>query len=347
VPKSSEIMKEKTGTVVGIQYLRAFAAMSVVWFHALRASPEILQRLNDSYFAGTGVPLFFVISGFIMVMTTAKGMSPSKFMELRIIRVVPLYWLWTLFLVALTLIAPHMLKRVHPTPIMVVKSLLFIPYVSPDFDGMVAPVLLQGWTLNYEMFFYALFALSLCLTRFRLEVMTGALLLLVGIGYAFGPFHWALPSVYTSGLLLDFVAGMWIARGWLSGYKVPLWTSALMMPAGLWMLGLPSYWIAIGAAVLVIGCLRITTRVVGLLALGDASYSIYLVHPFILSAFERLWRHHFGDLGTLFPFLICGCAACAVGGWLCYRLIERPMTAALRRFRAGKSGQMRPASSPV
>src|SRR4030081_3263261 len=113
-----------------------------------------------------------------MVMTTAKGMSPSKFMELRIIRVVPLYWLWTLFLVALTLMAPHMLKRVHPTPIMVVKSLLFI---------MVAPVLLQGWTLNYEMFFYALFALSLCLTRFRLEVMTGALLLLVGIGYAFGP----------------------------------------------------------------------------------------------------------------------------------------------------------------
>ena len=116
MPKSSEIMKEKTGTVVGIQYLRAFAAMSVVWFHALRASPEILQRLNDSYFAGTGVPLFFVISGFIMVMTTAKGMSPSKFMELRIIRVVPLYWLWTLFLVALTLIAPHMLKRCHPHP---------------------------------------------------------------------------------------------------------------------------------------------------------------------------------------------------------------------------------------
>jgi exopolysaccharide production protein ExoZ len=340
-------MKEKIGTVVGIQYLRAFAAMSVVWFHALRASPEILQRLNDSYFAGTGVPLFFVISGFIMVVTTTKGMSASKFMELRIIRVVPLYWLWTLFLVALTLIAPHLLKRVHPTSIMVIKSLLFIPYASPDFDGMVAPVLLQGWTLNYEMFFYVLFALSLCLSRFRLAAMTGALLVLVSVGYTFGPFQGALPSVYTSGLLLDFVAGMWIARGWLNGYKVPIWTSALMVPAGLWMLGLPSYWIAIGAALLVIGCLRITIRIGGLLALGDASYSIYLVHPFILSAVERLWRHHFGDLGSLFPFLVCGCAACAAGGWLSYRLIEKPMTAALRSLRARKSGELRPASSHI
>ena len=40
------------------------------------------------------------------------------------------------------------------------RSFLFYPYLRPD--GLVSPVHALGWTLNYEMFFYVLFAVASC-----------------------------------------------------------------------------------------------------------------------------------------------------------------------------------------
>ena len=82
--------------ILPIQYLRGIAAILVVWFHATIQVDGVSTYFSSS-FGASGVDLFFVISGFIMVVTTAgKDVTPQRFFVLRIIRVVPLYWLATL-----------------------------------------------------------------------------------------------------------------------------------------------------------------------------------------------------------------------------------------------------------
>src|SRR3712207_3507791 len=65
----------------------------------------------DSGWGATGVDIFFVISGFIMWVTSARrrGLTGAQFMKNRIVRIVPLYWMISLFVVAVALIAPHLL----------------------------------------------------------------------------------------------------------------------------------------------------------------------------------------------------------------------------------------------
>src|SRR4029077_17035692 len=94
-----------------VQYLRGIAAMMVVWHHALGqiALSRLLTELPP--FGGYGVDLFFVISGFIMVVTTwDKPIGPLEFMRHRIRRIVPLYWLVTLLMVLAAIAAPFMFK---------------------------------------------------------------------------------------------------------------------------------------------------------------------------------------------------------------------------------------------
>jgi len=92
-----------------IQYLRALAALMVVWVHSLYMIPGVAEEFNAPNFGGAGVDLFFVISGFIMVVTTAeKDVTPMEFFCRRIVRVVPLYWLATLAMIAGAAISPNM-----------------------------------------------------------------------------------------------------------------------------------------------------------------------------------------------------------------------------------------------
>ena len=111
-----------------IQYLRALAALSVVWGHSLYSIQGVAQQLGAPWFGASGVDLFFVISGFIMVVTTDRAdVTPLRFLALRIVRVVPLYWLATLAWIACTALAE---STAYP-PGAIIKSLLFVPYLSP------------------------------------------------------------------------------------------------------------------------------------------------------------------------------------------------------------------------
>jgi exopolysaccharide production protein ExoZ len=324
-----------------IQYLRALAALSVVWLHARYIIPSIADQLGAPYYGGSGVDLFFVISGFIMVVNTSRnGVAPQKFFLLRVIRVVPLYWLATLAAIAC---AAFEHSHVYP-PVAIVRSLLFIPYAPPTAPHDVWPIVQNGWTLNYEMFFYALFALSLAAPRgVRLPALAATLGSLVVIGKVFGPFAAPLASFYVSPWLLEFVAGMLLAHGWLRHVsRDSLPESLFLIAFGLYCLGAAHSLVIVmgGAFVMIAGCLN--TRISALenrplLELGNASYSIYLSHQFVLEALAWGWIRVFPRItwGLSVLFMALALIACALAGYLCYRFIENPLTTRLRKLLKG------------
>ena len=316
--------------------------MMVVWGHSVFIIPGVAERLGVPYFGASGVDLFFVISGFIMVVTTSRTeFTPQKFFLLRIIRVVPLYWLATLAWIACKAFQ-HSFQGLYPAAI--AQSLLFIPYSPPEVPRGVWPILQNGWTLNYEMFFYALFALSLAApARVRLAALSVMLVSLVAIGKVFGPFAHPLASTYSSPYLLEFVAGIILAQGWLrGGSRDSLPQSLFLIVFGFYCLGsLSSRLTVLGGAFLVVaGCLNHKICAIQnrpLLALGNASYSIYLAHQFVLEALAWSWMRMFPLVtwtSSVF-FTSLALVLCALAGYLCYRFIERPLTSRLRRLVTG------------
>ena len=301
-------------TLTSIQYLRALAALAVAAFHTGWTHTDIGQA---------GVDLFFVISGFIMMHVSGREPSPGAFLRARAIRIVPLYWLATLLaaILAGTTDAGHLLA-----------SLLFLPHAGPDGRGW--PVLVQGWTLNYEAFFYVAFALSLLLrAHVRLLAMTAGLGVLALAGLVLHPTD-AILSTYTSPLLLEFLVGAWLCclyqagrllRGSAAAVTLAIGVAALLLQirapypeswrALAW--GLPTALVLGGALGMEMG--RWMPNVLSLCKLGDASYALYLMHILVLERVQPWVKPLATPLALSLAVLACVCV-----GWVTHRFVEQP-----------------------
>lgn len=269
-----------------VQILRGVAAFGVLLYHATRwVSP-----LPSIGIGAAGVDLFFVISGFIMVyasepMFGQRG-AARHFLVRRLIRIVPLYW----GLTALVVLR-------HGFPPNLLGSYLFIPLNR-------GPIITVGWTLNYEMMFYGLFASLLFLQRRTAVIVLSIILVtLVTMPLIFGlalPMPW---KDWSGPLLLEFVFGMLVGLTFCEGWRlrpaiswvivfgaVALITAtqynALVDGAQIYGLARPLTW-GVGAACIVAGIvLTDTRRKLSWLSnpavkLGDASYALYLCHPLV------------------------------------------------------------------
>ncbi len=332
--------------IVSLQYLRAVAALLVVAFHA----SDKLGRMagaegTASFTVGlAGVDIFFVVSGFIMLATTqGKDVSPADFARKRFERIVPLYWLLTLLVVAIVLARPGLLSTAAFDGAHFAASLLFIPWQHPVLDAHM-PLLVPGWTLNYEMAFYALFAASLLLpARMRVPGLVGALSLAAFAGL-FVPAG-TIAAFYTDPIILEFAAGLVLASVWRRG--LPMSRTAALCLAGLGFLGLylgsgtdlpRIVWAGIPAMMIVAGVVhadgRREQRPMRLpMLLGDASYSIYLSHVIVLPVLAKAWTSlGLGVAGLQGPaFLALALAASALAGAALYGAVERPL---MRHFAA-------------
>lgn len=151
----------KPRPIRSIQYLRAAAALMIVFYHLglplSRAGhdgpwPEGLAR---------GVDLFFVISGFIMVVATQDSrVGPRLFLLRRFLRIAPLYFSMTAVLLLVAVINPALVQSFRFEWPHVLASFAFWPMTNPA-TGETTPVLIPGWTLQYEMFFCLLFAIAM------------------------------------------------------------------------------------------------------------------------------------------------------------------------------------------
>jgi exopolysaccharide production protein ExoZ len=272
-----------------------------------------------------GVDIFFVISGFVMVYVS-RDRTPLAFWRDRIRRIVPLYWFYTLLMALLALVVPGLLRTAEFDAEHLAQSLLFIPAYHPTKEWAVWPVLVQGWTLNYEMFFYAVFGALLTLRRL-VPALAVAFVALVAAGAILNP-QGAVASVYTNPLLLEFLAGALIGRAYLAGLlpgRAGGW-ACLGLALVIFALPLPRIigW-GVPAALIVIAAVTLETGRANphLRLLGDASYSIYLSHTFTLGVIGAAWigGSAVGDIASV-GF---GIAASVVVGVLSFRLVETPL----------------------
>ena len=330
------------------QALRALAALLVVFVHIELLARPLGLTDADLIFGNVGVDLFFVLSGFVIVHSVMKrDQSAAEFARNRIIRVVPLYWVLTLGLFAVALAAPTLLNSTQADWGDLMKSLAFIPYRKAN--GLIHPVLFVGWTLNYEMFFYLIFAAALALAggtaRRAAPLASAALLLFVGA------VQWAQPDslvlrFFGDTIVLEFLLGMWIALLTRRGIGIaPPIAAAMLVVAGGWLIVSMAVvpegprWIfgGIPAAIVLIAALALEGRGHALnnpkvQLLGGASYALYLSHPFVLQAIGKFVAP-FNNASIAAPAILFAIVVAQIVGVAIHLWLEKPMVEALRRCR--------------
>lgn len=324
-------MAVKKQELLTIQYLRGIASLFILGYHlTLRYGGTIAV-------GGFRTDLFFVISGFIMwVITVDRTIDPGTFMLRRVIRLVPNYWLATMATALLILVKPNFTYGHELDPSRFVGSLFFLPTLSHD---RILPVVLQGWTLVYEMMFYVLIAASLLVAqRYRPLFLAAALGALVIIHALLPEAHFL--SLTNPNILLEFLAGVLLGVVWKKSSLGIGWALLFLVagPIGFALseyyrpdvlpilkFGIPSVLMVAGAVyyeksrgVADIGFLRF---------LGDASYSIFIWHVFVSIIIDGLLLHLHLPIGIQFALEI---SSTVVLSCLIYVWMERPMTDYLR-----------------
>jgi exopolysaccharide production protein ExoZ len=343
--------------LANVQVCRALAALIVVVGHSLHDLDTIAARaglapVGASINWGAGIDIFFVISGFIMVYVagpdfTAPGAS-WRFLGRRLARVAPLYWLTTTALIAGAMIAPTLLNVPIGEFRHIAFSYLFIPDWRPDMS-IVRPVMALGWTLNYEMLFYAVFAATMTLP-FRVGVLA-----MTSVFVSFALVHTLFDirqtqlAFWTDPIALEFVLGVYVGWAHRAGWRLPALPAMAMGAVGLLLVvgnapealglatsvnflryGVPATLLVAAAA---LGPAMPETRAVNAaVVLGGASYALYLSHPFVIRPMREIWLAAGGAAlpGAAFPIV---CSAVAIGvAMALHRYAERPLERTMRRL---------------
>jgi exopolysaccharide production protein ExoZ len=304
----------------------------------------------------TGVDIFFVISGFVMMTSSVslpREHAARTFLVRRFQRIAPPYWALTTLKVLLLLAVPAISMKGLGSHWHIVASYLFLPAAN---GGDNFPVLIAGWTLTFEMLFYLLFAVALLFrAQFRVHLMSflACMICMVAAGGVLirpgGP---ALLTIFDP-IVLEFLYGVILGHAVLanrlprpsvclgllvSGYACLLW---LVPYQSLWIRpigsGLPAFAVVTGA----VGLERyVRSRTpLWVTELGNSSYSLYLTHGLLIPFFVVILRkiQLTGHLATLL-FLVLGTLVCLAVGELFYRWFELPM---MRFFRSARHREPR------
>ncbi|MCP3017948.1 acyltransferase family protein [Cupriavidus basilensis] len=336
--------------LTSVQHLRGVAAVLVVMSHAIGAllahnwAGPVSTALVG--WGRVGVDIFFVISGFVMVLTTAEkpqgAATAIDFVKARAIRIAPLYWILTTLMVLFLLLAPGLFGSNKFDWQHAIASYLFLPSTN-RFTGSWMPVLPPGWTLTYEALFYAVFASLLLLPKRSMIVPSAAIffvalslasLLPISVNQAF--------TTITDPIMLEFVFGCIIGLLYTMRVKVPTLVSALAVAVGsigilmtigsdfqefrrTAFMGVPSAFLVAGAVFLERNGWWLRLSV--LCSIGDSSYSLYLGHVFALPLIIKILltigakAHLPGDLACVIMV-----ASSVIAGYLLYLFLERPLT---------------------
>jgi exopolysaccharide production protein ExoZ len=350
-----------------IQFLRAVAVLLVVYEHSMDAqivygvsAQQKFYHLNG--FGCIGVDLFFVISGFIITYVANKyrGLDDGlHFLEKRFWRINPVYYIATMLCLGVILLQLQADHNSFPKNIFssLMDTILLIPTNSEIIN--FSPLLIIGWTLSFEWLFYVIFFFLIASNvKQKTLALSIVFLLLIGTGQLIKPDDLRLQFI-TNPILLEFLLGVIICQFYIKGTKVPTWAAATVLIIGLTSyillirFGYGNVWYyqftingeaslnkflfwGIPSACIMFGCIFIEKN--GLfrhlfdnklsLLLGDASYSIYLIHFTLFSGLHLIYR----KAGFFLPadYMIWLQMIFGVGiALLFYKWIEKPL---LKRF---------------
>src|SRR5215831_3963887 len=336
--------------LLNLHLLRAVAALSVVYFHTTSEA-----GLNLPVNVGAhGVDVFFVISGFIVAYVSVR--SPDRFLVRRVIRIVPFYWTATISLFIIAALAPHMLRSTQPDFEQLVCSLFFVPRET-SYAGMV-PTLVLGWSLNYEMYFYLMFAVAVGIARRRAPL--ACCLGIVGTALGIAVSRATHPSIrfYARPIVFEFVFGICVYLlfevaerrvGWFARRSWARWALGFVALGSILFIGLeeshggfglPRFLAAgLPASSLVLAAV-ILERVYGLrteshvvFTIGESSYILYLIHPYVIYGLLRTTMSNRGALSwpAATALVVALLVLSTVTATAIHRWVEKPVLVALRR----------------
>jgi peptidoglycan/LPS O-acetylase OafA/YrhL len=325
--------------VPAIQGLRGLAALSVVLVHLyvmpLLAGflPVLPQWFHETLnTGGHGVELFFMISGFLIPASLVRHRIVSTFMYDRCMRILPVFVVLHLVLFTIGPFAGYKFFRgidVVTYVELFLANLFFLP------DALGLPIGQQNaWTLSYEWAFYIWFAAIFVASRRQSWLAIGILGLIAlgalayrpnmtffGVGMLFSVITYRLPIKGWIGLVAAFacIAAMYFSLEYITAFLalIPgflLFAMVLTPESGFSRL--------------------LNAR--ALQFLGKISYSLYLVHPFVLYPLQVLGKklgEHGVNLWLLWGlFFVLGIALALAASVLSYEIIEVRLRLALDRF---------------
>ncbi|MEZ9768236.1 acyltransferase family protein [Vibrio breoganii] len=344
------MIKEMNGSAVNkienVQILRGVAVLLVLVYH--------LKAVNDKYFSSIslpnffemgsgGVDLFFVISGFIIIYITRNGISGNKgaihFLLKRAVRVYPVYWVYSLSVLIVYLVQPSLVNSSQGGEVDLIRSFLLIPHDT-------LPLLMVGWSLSYEIYFYILIFLAMLLFSWDKYKYYFAIISLLVWGRVIlsGGEGDVSESFFLSLFIIEFVLGAFLgflyvehANGKISVTIVVLiiyLISAIVLIYNLYpyasnfkrviYYGIPSFILLFYALFFK----SIVPTLIGIVLryIGNWSYSIYLSHILVINVVGLLSKYllptdilyNYVTLFSMFVFSI-------LLGMVSYELLERRM----------------------
>ncbi|MPW17640.1 acyltransferase family protein [Paraburkholderia sp. CNPSo 3157] len=366
MPEQFEQTQMPNQKLAFIQALRGVAALMVVLYHGSRFISPYGMGMGDVLFGPAGmmgVALFFIVSGFIMVHTTTHSDGSTAyvlgFLIKRFCRVWPVYAVASLTFVGVVWHGRHFFQ-IPGHLRQLLYTLLFMPTgngTPPDFGFPIPSV---GWSLNYEMYFYAVFGLSMLFGRGRwiaLSVWLSVTLLLIPCLHgqitfdAFTDYRFshAYCQLLTSPIIWQFAAGVILGLVYRSRIEIRnrstlklllftavsfvLWQymARFQMGHGItqWGLSLIPLMLA-----LVLASKRLQLAAPNALTyLGDISFSLYLWHPLVQEVLSDLFvKMGYGNLSYGYSFLVLTTVVAIVVANVAHSLLERGLSEHLKNW---------------
>ena len=299
----------KNDEILSIHYLRGIAALLVALYHLAESKETPLALVSVSKWMASGVDVFFVISGFVIYLN-------------------------------------YLNKNLSPLSFLIRRFIRVIPLY---WIFLIWPILIPGWTLNYEIFFYLLFSFFLFKTKKHILISMAVIFSILLITGFLIKTNNAILLTYTNPLLLEFLSGMFLANLYFRSKFFE--SKSLLISISFILIGITGFMLfkdltvrgiswGVPATLVVIGCLMIEKnnkfkyyKIPYLL--GSSSYSIYLSHLFTLGLvkyiFIKLKLGYNTPLSFLFLTLF-SLISIAFVGIIVHIIVEKPIIKLLLKY---------------
>lgn len=313
-----------------IQLLRLIAAISIIVYHS-----NIMGEVG--YF---GVEILFVVSGFVIMKSTE--LKKKYFLRRRLIRIIPLYWISTIFLYIILLYKPELSLMSIATEESLFRSLFFLPQ---NLTGVsTVPLISVGWTINYEIYFYFIFGIAMTISHKYRGLITSCMILLLcnvagGLGFPlveniFNPILiecvWGIALYYLYSILISKRSNKNQAADCIAIVMeillfIYLWFDNWNISNNLhrsFRLGIPAF---IFCSIFLFCFVKIKIPK-WIVEMGNMTYSVYLIEYFTTKIYKMVIDMlPLGRVGAIMIFLIMLAITFALS-YISYQLIEKRFT---------------------